>query len=57
MPARVKQIGKKFRVVEGRSSKIVTNAQGTPVDGGGHSSRNKAMAQARAINLSQRETK
>lgn len=49
MPASIKKRGKKFRVVE-PSGKLVRNRAGTPVDGGGHSSKKRALSQASAIN-------
>ena len=49
MPATVKRVGAKWRVVE-PSGKVVKNAAGTAVDGGGHRSREAALRQARAIN-------
>lgn len=52
MPAIVMQKGKKWRVCE-RSGSLVMNSAGTPVDGGGYNSRQKALAQATAINISQ----
>jgi len=50
MPVKVKKSGDKFRVVEASTGKIAKNKGGTAVDGGGHSSKGKASAQARAIN-------
>jgi hypothetical protein len=50
MPATVKKQSGKFRVVE-PSGKLVRNRAGTPVDGGGHASKAKAVRQARAINM------
>lgn len=50
MPAKVEKRGKKFRVVEAKTGKIVKNRAGTAVDGGGHKSQDKAARQARAIN-------
>jgi len=52
MPAQVRKLGKKFRVVEidHGQAKLIRNAKGTPVDGGGHERRQDADAQARAIN-------
>ena len=50
MPVKVKKIGGKFRIVENKTDGISTNKGGTAVDGGGHSSRERAMAQAAAIN-------
>lgn len=49
MPVRVVKRGNKFRVVEPNGT-IAKNASGTAVDGGGHSNRQKASAQAAAIN-------
>jgi len=49
MPARVTKRAGKYRVVE-PSGKLVKNKKGTPVDGGGHGSKARAQAQARAIN-------
>lgn len=49
MPAKVVKRGDKFRVVE-PSGKLVKNRSGSPVDGGGHSSREKAQRQAAAVN-------
>lgn len=54
MPATVKKLGKKWRVVE-KSGRPVRNKAGTAVDGGGHSTRAKALSQARAINANQRK--
>lgn len=48
MPARVVKRGDKWRVVEPDGSLITRG--GSAVDGGGHSSREKALAQAAAIN-------
>lgn len=48
MPARAIKRGGKWRVVE-PSGKLVKR-NGSPVDGGGHESKEKAQAQARAIN-------
>ncbi len=50
MPVKVKRVGGKFRIVETKTDSISTNKGGTAVDGGGHSSRERAMAQAAAIN-------
>ena len=51
MPVKVQKRGKKFRVVEAMTMKIVKNKAGTPVDGGGHAMQIKAMRQAKAINM------
>lgn len=49
MPARVRKVGDKFRVVEPDGTLIMKGD--TAVDGGGHATRAQAMAQAQAINL------
>lgn len=49
MPARVRKVGDKFRIVEPDGTLITKG--GTPVDGGGHTTRARAQAQAAAINL------
>lgn len=49
MPASVKKVGQKYRVVE-PGGKLVRNNAGTPIDGGGHKTEAKASAQARAVN-------
>jgi hypothetical protein len=49
MPATVKKRGSKWRVVEAESGNLVRQ-DGSPVDGGGHSSKKKAQQQAQAIN-------
>lgn len=49
MPAKVRKRGNKWRVVEPDGT-LVKNSAGTPVDGGGHRSKHKAMRQASAIN-------
>jgi hypothetical protein len=51
MPVKVKKQGTKFRIV-GPNGRVEKTKKGTPVDGGGHSSKSKAEAQARAINAS-----
>ena len=52
MPVTTKKIGGKYRVVESESGQIAKNRSGTPVDGGGHKTADRATAQARAINAS-----
>lgn len=60
MPVKVKKMtvtknGKKssvFRVVESVSEKLVKRGR-TAIDGGGHRSRAKAVAQVNAVNLSE----
>lgn len=51
MPIKVKRIGKKYRLVEDDGA-IAKNRRGTPIDGGGHSSSDKAIRQAQAIAIS-----
>jgi hypothetical protein len=48
MPVKVRKRGDKYRVVE--PSGNLAKRNGSPVDGGGHKTKNKAQAQARAIN-------
>lgn len=54
MPAKVQKRGDRFRVVEAEDNELVKR-NGKPVDGGGHKSREKARAQARAINANNEE--
>jgi len=49
MPAKVQKRKGKYRVVE-PGGKLVRNNAGTPVDGGGHASKEKARQQASAVN-------
>lgn len=53
MPVTVAKKKDKYRVVESSTGRIATNKSGTPVDGGGFSTADKARAQASAINASQ----
>lgn len=48
------KIGPKFRVVEGPQGKIAKNKKGSAIDGGGHATRDKAVKQSQAVNLSER---
>ena len=50
MPVKIKKSGDKYRVIEAATGKIAKNAAGTSVDGGGHASKAKAIAQVGAIN-------
>lgn len=52
MPVTTKRRGNKTRVIEKATGRIARNKAGTPVDGGGHSSKAEAQSQARAINRS-----
>lgn len=49
MPVGVKKIGGRFRIVEGDSNKLATR-NGRPIDGGGHTVKENALAQMRAVN-------
>lgn len=51
MPVRVVKQGPKFRIVE-PGGKIAKNKGGNSLDGGGHATRNKAIKQAQAVNIS-----
>lgn len=57
MPVKTVKKGSKFRVVESSTGKIVKNKKGTSIDGGGHSTRDKAVKQVQAVNLSERRRK
>ena len=57
MPATVSKRGEKWRVVEADSGVIVKNAKGTAVDGGGHESKYRAIAQARAVSAAHERKK
>lgn len=50
MPVCVKKVKDKYRIVNCTSQQIETNKSGTPLDGGGHNSKDAAMRQMRAIN-------
>jgi len=52
MPATVRFVGDKYRVVEASDGTIVKNDAGTAVDGGGHKTKAAAERQAKAINAS-----
>ena len=51
MPVKVKRLDGKFRVVEADGS-IATNRAGTALDGGGHTTKTKAIMQVGAVNSS-----
>lgn len=55
MPVNVKKVKGKYRVMEG--SKIAKTDKGGDVDGGGHTSKEKAQAQCNAINASKHDWK
>lgn len=52
MPVKVIKKGPKYRVVESIDHKIAKNKSGSSVDGGGHSTRDAAIKQSQAINIS-----
>lgn len=52
MPATVRERDGKWRVVEPSGRLVKKN--GTPVDGGGHATKEKARRQARAVNAGSR---
>ena len=56
MPVAVKKIGRHWRVVEASTGKLAKRND-RAVDGGGHSSKEKAIAQVQAINISLHERK
>ena len=53
MPAFPAKIHGRWRVAHGRPTRVLLNRSGSPVDGGGYSSRLRALAQSRAINARQ----
>ena len=53
MPAKVAKRGNKYRVIESKTKNLVKNPAGTAVDGGGHTTKGQAQAQANAVNASQ----
>lgn len=53
MPYVVKKKGDMYRVVERDTGKIGKNKGGTALDGGGHASKDAAMKQMQAINISE----
>lgn len=57
MPFKAKMLDGKWRVMkmEDGEEHVATNAAGKPADGGGHESREKAMAQAAAMNMHMRD--
>lgn len=52
MPVKVYKRRGKYRVVEAANGRIAKTRKGNARDGGGHRSKSKAEAQARAINAS-----
>lgn len=54
MPVKAEKRGRKFRVIESDTGKIARNFGGTALDGGGHTTKKKATAQARAVNRRER---
>jgi hypothetical protein len=57
MPYKVVKRGKKWRLVKPGTGKVAKGRGASPVDGGGHSSRGRALAQARAIMASEHRRK
>lgn len=58
MPFTVKKRGGKYRVVLDQAGfPLATNKAGTAVDGGGHSSKEDAVAQVAALESSERKRK
>lgn len=50
MPVKAVKRGGKYRVIEADTGRIAKHKSGTPVDGGGHKTREKAERQSKAIN-------
>jgi len=57
MPYSVKKIRGKYRVVKKSTGQVALNNAGTPLDGGGHESAEKAGAQIGAIDRSEARRK
>jgi hypothetical protein len=57
MPVKVEKKGDKYRVVEAKTGKVAKNKGGTALDGGGYSSKAKAVKQAQAVNMSMERKK
>ncbi len=49
MPYAVYQRDGKYRLCNPRTKRVAKNSAGTPLDGGGHSTRESALSQARAM--------
>lgn len=52
MPVKVRKRRGKYRIVEASNDRISKSKHGKARDGGGHRTKKKAQAQARAINAS-----
>ena len=52
MPVKVEKRGIQYRVVESIGHKIAKNKNGSSLDGGGHLTKDKAIKQVQAINIS-----
>ncbi len=50
MPVKIAKRGGKFRVIEAATGRIAKNRAGTAIDGGGHGSKARALAQVGAVN-------
>lgn len=55
MPVKVEKRGPKYRVVESVGHKIAKNRSGSSLDGGGYSTKDKAVKQVQAVNISLRK--
>ena len=55
MPVEVKKRSGLHRIVETNNGRIAVSSKGNPKDGGGHASKERAEAQARAINESSKK--
>jgi len=52
MPVCVKKIQDMYRIVECDDNSIAKNEAGTAIDGGGHKTRQAAIKQMQAVNIS-----
>jgi len=54
MPYTVRKISGKYRILKEGSGKVAKNKGGSAMDGGGHDSRQKAYAQIKAVEMSEK---
>ena len=52
MPLSIIKQGRKYRVVEDSTKSIAKTEKGSAIDGGGHKSKDAALKQIQAINIS-----
>lgn len=57
MPVKTIKQGGKYRIVESGTGKIAKNKGNSAIDSGGHNSKDKAVKQVQAVNISLRKRK